>query len=192
MARRFVLAAHLMGVTPNILTMVGLLVTAIGAALVAGGYVIAGGCVIVAAALFDILDGAVARASGKVQRYGAFLDSTSDRYAEAFTFMGLLYYFTVRHGGGDTSNVGPMLIIAALAGSLLVSYVRARAQALGFACEGGLLARPERVVITAIGLIVPPLLIPALWVLALLTNITALQRIFQVWRQARHQLSAES
>jgi len=80
----------------------------------------------------------------------------------------------------------------ALGGSLLVSYVRARAQSLGFTCDGGLLARPERVVITVIGLVVPHLLIPALWVLAVLTNLTALQRIRLVWREARRAAPTDS
>ena len=78
-----------------------------------------------------------------------------------------------------------MLVIFALTGSLLVSYVRARAQSLGFTCDGGLLARPERVVITVIGLIVSPLLVWALWILAVMTNVTAVQRIFLVWQQSR-------
>jgi CDP-diacylglycerol--glycerol-3-phosphate 3-phosphatidyltransferase len=85
-----------------------------------------------------------------------------------------------------------MLVIVALGGSLLVSYVRARAQSLGFICDGGLLARPERVVITVAGLVVPILLIPALWVLAVLTNLTALQRIRLVWREARRSAPTDS
>ncbi len=85
-----------------------------------------------------------------------------------------------------------MLIIFALTGSLLVSYVRARAQSLGFDADGGVLARPERVVITVIGLIIGPLLIWALWILAILTNITALQRIYVVWQQSRRTAAADS
>jgi CDP-diacylglycerol--glycerol-3-phosphate 3-phosphatidyltransferase len=85
-----------------------------------------------------------------------------------------------------------MLVIVAMGGSLLVSYVRARAQSLGFSCDGGLLARPERVVITVAGLVVPALLIPALWVLAVLTNVTALQRIWLVWREARRVAPTDS
>jgi CDP-diacylglycerol--glycerol-3-phosphate 3-phosphatidyltransferase len=85
-----------------------------------------------------------------------------------------------------------MLVIVALGGSLLVSYVRARAQSLGFTCDGGLLARPERVVITVAGLVVPPLLIPALWVLAVLTNLSALQRIRLVWREDHRAVPSDS
>jgi len=89
-----------------------------------------------------------------------------DRYAEAMTSIALLYYF-IFHGH---HTLEPMLVVFALTGSLLVSYVRARAQSLGFNCDGGLLARPERVVITVIGLVIAPLLIWALWILAILTK----------------------
>jgi phosphatidylglycerophosphate synthase len=171
-----------MRLSPNTLTVTGLVVNAVSGALIATGRLIAGGVVLLLASVFDILDGAVARVTGKVYRYGAFLDSTTDRYAEGFTYMGLLWYYLF-HGH---HTVEPMLVIAALTGSLLVSYVRARAQSLGFVCDGGLLARPERVVFTVIGLLVPVLLTPVLWILALLTNLTAIQRIWFVWRQSRH------
>ena len=170
-----------LGLTPNVLTMLGLVVCAGAATLVALGYLTAGGLVLLVASLFDILDGAVARVTGRMQRYGAFLDSTTDRYAECFTYIALLYYFLLH----THSTVEPMLVTFALTGSLLVSYVRARAQSLGFDADGGLLARPERVVITVIGLVISPALFWALWVLAVLTNFTAVQRIWLVWQQAR-------
>src|SRR5438105_14893675 len=180
-ARQLVPLLRLLRVTPNMLTLVGLVISAGAGLLVAIGQLVPGGVVLLLAGAFDILDGAVARVTGKVYRYGAFLDSTTDRYAEGFTYMGLLWYFIFN--GHHT--VEPMLVIAALTGSLLVSYVRARAQSLGFVCDGGLLARPERVVFTVLGLLVPPLLLPILWILAVLTNITAVQRIWFVWRQSR-------
>jgi len=173
--------------TPNILTMLGLLICAGSAVLIALGFLLPGGLLLLIASGFDILDGALARVSGRDQRYGAFLDSTVDRYAEAMTSIALLAYFLF-HGH---HTLEPMLVVFALTGSLLVSYVRARAQSLGFNGDGGLLARPERVVITVIGLVIAPLLIWALWILAVLTNITAVQRIWVVWQQARH-LAAES
>ena len=182
-ARRLVPALRLLGLTPNTLTLVGLAICAVSAVLVATGLLIAGGITLLIASAFDILDGAVARVTGKVYRYGAFLDSTTDRYAESFTYIALLWYFTVQQPGHHV--IEPMLVIFALTGSLLVSYVRARAQSLGFTCDGGLLARPERVVITVIGLIVSPLLVWALWILAVMTNVTAVQRIFLVWQQSR-------
>jgi CDP-diacylglycerol--glycerol-3-phosphate 3-phosphatidyltransferase len=180
-ARRIVPALHALRLTPNILTMVGLCICAGSAVLIALGFLIPGGLLLLFASGFDILDGALARVTGREQRYGAFLDSTVDRYAEAITYIALLAYF-IFHGH---HTLEPMLIIFALTGSLLVSYVRARAQSLGFNGDGGWLARPERVVITVIGLVITPLLIWALWILAVLTNFTAIQRIWVVWQQAR-------
>jgi len=187
-ARRLVTAIHLRGITPNVLTLTGLAVTVAAAVLIGLGWLIPGGLVLLFAGLFDILDGAVARVTNRVGRYGAFLDSTTDRYAEVVTYAALLYHFISRSGG----ELPAMLVIVALGGSLLVSYVRARAQSLGFTCDGGLLARPERVVIIVAGLVVPPLLIPALWVLAVLTHLTALQRIRLVWREARQAVPSDS
>ena len=186
-ARGLVTVLRLRRVSPNALTITGLVVTVAAAVLIGLGWLIAGGVVLLLAGLFDILDGAVARVAHRVQRYGAFLDSTTDRYSEVVTYVALLYHFVSRGG----NQVPAMLVIIALSGSLLVSYVRARAQSLGFVCDGGVLARPERVVITVAGLVVPVLLIPALWVLALLTNVTALQRIWFVWRQARQAAPAK-
>ena len=186
-ARRLVTAFGLARVNPNTLTVIGLFINAVSGVLVAAGLLVLGGVVLLLASVFDILDGAVARVTGKVYRYGAFLDSTTDRYAEGFTYMGLLYYYLFN--GHHT--VEPMLVIASLTGSLLVSYVRARAQSLGFVCDGGILARPERVVIIVLGLLITPLLLPLLWVLAVLTNVTAVQRIWFVWRQSRQTATAD-
>jgi CDP-diacylglycerol---glycerol-3-phosphate 3-phosphatidyltransferase len=186
-ARRLVTAFGLERINPNTLTVIGLFINAVSGVLVAASFLVLGGVVLLLASVFDILDGAVARVTGKVYRYGAFLDSTTDRYAEGFTYMGLLYYYLFN--GHHT--VEPMLVIASLTGSLLVSYVRARAQSLGFVCDGGILARPERVVIIVLGLLVTPLLLPLLWVLAVLTNVTAVQRIWFVWRQSRQTAAAD-
>ncbi len=187
-ARRVVPALRVLRLTPNALTMVGLGICAGSAVLIALGYLLPGGLLLLVASGFDILDGALARVSGRELRYGAFLNSTVDRYAEAITYIALLYYF-IFHGH---HTLEPMLVIFALTGSLLVSYVRARAQSLGFNGDGGLLARPERVVITVVGLVIAPLLVWALWVLAVLTNITAMQRIWVVWQQSRRTPAADS
>ena len=187
-ARELVPALRALHLSPNALTIVGLVVCAASAVLVSLGYLVAGGIVLFVASAFDIFDGALARVTGKTQRYGAFLDSTVDRYAEAFTYIALLYHFLFR----GQATLEPMLVIVALTGSLLVSYVRARAQSLGFIVNGGLLARPERVVITVIGLIIAPLLVWALWVLAVLTNITVMQRIWLVWQQSRRTAAPDS
>jgi CDP-diacylglycerol--glycerol-3-phosphate 3-phosphatidyltransferase len=168
--------------------MLGLGICAGSSVLIALGFLLPGGLLLLFASGFDILDGALARVSGREQRYGAFLDSTVDRYAEAITYIALLSYF-IFHGH---HTLEPMLIVFALTGSLLVSYVRARAQSLGFNGDGGWLARPERVVITVIGLVIAPLLVWALWILAVLTNFTAVQRIWVVWQQARRAPTPES
>jgi CDP-diacylglycerol--glycerol-3-phosphate 3-phosphatidyltransferase len=180
--------------TPNMLTLFGLAVTIAGAALVAVGALFQGGIVLLFAGLFDIFDGALARAAGKVYRYGAFLDSTVDRYSEGAVYLGLLLFYLSRH-----LTLEPVLILAALAGSFLVSYVRARAQSLGFFCDVGILARPERVVIIVAGLLLYPITIfgqhrtldLALWILALGTNFTAVQRVWVVWQQNRAELRRE-
>ena len=186
-ARRVVPALRALRLTPNILTMVGLAICAGSAVFIALGFLLPGGLLLLFASGFDILDGALARVSGHEQSYGAFLDSTVDRYAEAITYIALLSYF-IFHGH---HTLEPMLIVFALTGSLLVSYVRARAHSLGFNGDGGWLARPERVVITVIGLVIAPLLVWALWILAVLTNVTAMQRIWVVWQQARRAAGTE-
>jgi len=180
-ARRVAVGLQALHLSANVLTVAGLAICAASAVLIALGDLLAGGIVLFVASVFDILDGAVAHVTGTTHRYGAFLDSTTDRYAEAFTYIALLYFFIVR----QHATLEPMLVIVSLTGSLLVSYTKARGQSLGFSVNGGLLARPERVVIIVIGLIVTPVLIWALWILAVLTNVTALQRIWLVWREAR-------
>ena len=181
-------------ITPNMLTLFGLLITGLGALLVATGQLLLGGLVLMIAGFFDIFDGALARASGKVYRYGAFLDSTVDRYSEGVVYLGILIYFLQHHDG-----LRPIIVLVALAGSFLVSYVRARAQSLGFTCDVGILARPERVVIIVAGLLLESIglrlgpwspLTVALLILAVGTNFTAVQRIWVVWQQNRAELRA--
>jgi CDP-diacylglycerol--glycerol-3-phosphate 3-phosphatidyltransferase len=164
------------GVTPNMLTVMGFVLTLGVACVIASGYERLGGVLVVAVGLFDMLDGAVARVRGLKTRFGGFLDSTLDRYSEAALLGGVLVLYP------DTQTA--VVIVAALAGSLLVSYTRARAEGLQppVDCEVGWLPRPQRVVLLAAGLITG-LVIPALWVLAVLTNVTALQRILHVRKQ---------
>ena len=186
-AQRLAAAPRLVNVSPNVITLVGLGTTLVAAVLIAINLLLPAGLVLVLAGSMDILDGAVARVAGRVQRYGAFLDSTADRYGEGAIYLGMLYLFLVRlHEDPQV-----FLIAAALLGSLLVSYVRARAQSLGFTCDGGWFARPERVVVTALGLVLGQLTI-VLWILAIATNVTAIQRIYLVWTQHRAQLTLES
>jgi len=185
-AERLMSAISRMPVTPNQITVVGTAITFLAALLVAMGQLRWGGVVLAIGGTFDILDGALARSTRRSYPYGAFLDSTLDRYSEGAMYIGLGAYFSTVGGA-----LGRWLVIAtaaALAGSFLVSYVRARAQSLGFTCETGLFARPERVVVTAVGLIFGGVVLyGVVFLLAILTNLTALQRIREVWLQGRAQ-----
>jgi len=185
-AERLMSAISRMPVTPNQITVVGTAITFLAALLVALGQLRWGGVVLAIGGTFDILDGALARSTRRSYPYGAFLDSTLDRYSEGAMYIGLGAYFSTVGG-----TLGRWLVIAtaaALAGSFLVSYVRARAQSLGFTCETGLFARPERVVVTVVGLIFGgAVLYGVVFLLAILTNLTALQRIREVWLQGRAQ-----
>lgn len=176
--------------TPNQVTVVGLGLTFVAAGLAAFGQLEWAGVVLIFAGTCDILDGALARLTNASYPYGAFLDSTLDRYSEGAIYVGLAAYFVTI--GGPLQRWLVLATLAALAGSFLVSYVRARAQSLGFTCKTGLFQRPERVVLTVIGLLFSGLfggyiLYGVMFLLAILTNITALQRIREVWLQGRAQ-----
>jgi len=186
------LAARLvgLGVTPNEVTVAGMVVTFFAAALAATGHLLPAGLVLAFSGTFDILDGALARASRLTYNYGAFLDSTVDRFSEGAIYIGIAAYFL--SGRGDLVQWQVLGALFALAGSFLVSYVRARAQSLGYKCDVGLFARPERVVFIVAGLILAGIgfTMVLTWViaaLAVLTNLTVLQRINEVWRQAREE-----
>ena len=172
--------------TPNQVTVVGLALTFLASALVAFGHLRWAGVVLIFAGTCDILDGALARSTKASYAYGAFLDSTLDRYSEGAVYLGLAAYFLSIDGPLQRWLV--LATLAALAGSFLVSYVRARAQSLGFTCKSGLFQRPERVVATVIGLLIGgPVLYAIVFLLAVVTNVTALQRIREVWLQGRAQ-----
>ena len=165
--------------TPNALTVIGLLLNCAVAGVLAGGYLRWGGLLVIIAGLFDLLDGAMARVTGQITRFGSFLDSTLDRYSEAVVFGGLLVYLL----STDDGEIGAVLVFVATVGALLISYARARAEAAGYAASVGLVARPERVILLAICLLIArPLW--ALWVLAITTHLTALIRILHVRRLA--------
>jgi CDP-diacylglycerol---glycerol-3-phosphate 3-phosphatidyltransferase len=164
------------GLTPNALTIIGLLLNCVVAAVLAFGSLFIGGLLVLAAGLFDLLDGAMARITGQETPFGSFLDSTLDRYSEVILYGGLLLYIL----STPDARIGAILIHLTICGSILVSYARARAEALGYKLQVGLLARPERIIILAAGLIVGHP-IWALWFLAIFTNITAVQRIYHLW-----------
>lgn len=167
--------------SPNVFTIAGLILNCVVAGVIASGNLVLSGVLLIGAGLFDMLDGAVARASNKITRFGGFLDSTLDRYSESVIYLGLLIYFQRFHAGESAIP----LVYATAIGSLMVSYARARAEAAGVGAEVGLFARPERVILLAVFLLVRrPLW--AVWILAILTNITAIQRIVHVWRVTRN------
>jgi CDP-diacylglycerol--glycerol-3-phosphate 3-phosphatidyltransferase len=169
-----------LGLSPNLLTVVGLLLNVAVAVVIALGQPQLGGVLLLVASAFDMLDGAVARATESVTRFGGFLDSTLDRYSEVVIFGGLLYYML----GTPDAEIASLLIFVSVTGSLLISYARARAESAGFGASVGLVARPERVVLLAICLLIgQPLW--ALWVLAVTTHLTALTRILHVWRMSQ-------
>lgn len=165
------------GATPNHLTVLGFAGNVGAGALAARGDFLAAGLVMLAASALDLLDGALARATGKASPFGAVLDSALDRLSEAAVLGGLVFYFASR---GDREEV--VLAFAALAGSLLVSYVKARAEAHGIELRDGLFTRAERVLLLGGGLIISQVRI-ALWVLAVMANLTAVQRLYIAWRR---------
>ncbi|MCL4367623.1 MAG: CDP-alcohol phosphatidyltransferase family protein [Actinobacteria bacterium] len=165
------------GLSPNAVTLVTLALNFGVAAVIATGNLLVGGILVLLVGALDSLDGALARVTGRATTFGAFLDSTLDRYSEAALFLGVIYHFR---------DEAPVVILAyiALVGSLLVSYARARALRWTDYCEVGWLARPERVVILGLGL-ATNLTLYALIVLAFFTHVTALQRILHVYRITR-------
>ncbi len=170
-----------LGITPNMLTLAGLVGHIFGAVLVGLGYLRAAGIVLLFLAPLDALDGSLARLRGEPSKFGAFIDSVIDRYSEMILFVGFLVYFLGRF---DQDMV--LWVFAAAAGSILVSYTRARGEALGYEVRRGFLTRFERYLI-----IIPTLILAlpkfGIIFIAIFANFTALQRFFHVWRQAQEQ-----
>jgi len=156
---------------PNHLTMCGLLVSACAGAAFVFGHVRLAGVLLILAGLFDLFDGSLARASGQATTFGAFLDSVIDRYSDIVVMLGIVVlYARMPHARGA------LLAMAGLAGSVMVSYTKARAESIGVTCNVGVMERPERLICLIAGALLG-LMEPALWVLAILANLTALQRI---------------
>jgi CDP-diacylglycerol---glycerol-3-phosphate 3-phosphatidyltransferase len=168
-----------LGVSPNGMTLLGLLGSLAGAVLLALGAISIGGLVILVSGSTDALDGTMARLRGQASRFGAFLDSTLDRVSELCLFSGLAIHFAL-----GNNILGVVLALAAAMGSILVSYEKARAEALGFDCKVGLLTRMERYLVLCPALILN-LPIVGLALVAVLGNFTALQRFAHVYRQSR-------
>ena len=170
-------------VTPNILTLANLALNIVAASVIATGQFLLGGVLILAAGVFDLLDGALARATKRTTKFGAVLDSTVDRISEAATLCGLLVWYVPQEGG----TLEIVLVLAVLIGSFLVSYIRARAEGLGWQCQVGLFTRAERVIVLAVGLLVSRIFVygvfVALCILAVFVFVTVVQRLVYVWKQ---------
>lgn len=167
-----------LGLTPNMVTMLGVLGNTLGAFYLARGEFLTGGILVAVMTPIDALDGTMARLRGDASDWGAYVDSVSDRYSELIIYGGLLYHFLTM---GDV--YGGMLTFCAAAGSVLVSYVKARAEGLGYEAKVGLLTRAERYLVLAPALVFNFVHI-GLAILAVFANITALQRVWYVRRHA--------
>ena len=187
-----------LGVHPHVISVIGLILSLVSAFIYSAGAFFPGAVVVAISGICDTLDGQLARETGKGSRFGAFFDSTLDRYSDTFIFIGLAWYFT-----GGTSFIqgrhaaliphspwAVFFVILAIAGSFMVSYSRARAEGLGLDCKVGLMQRPERITVLAVGTalgsipaIGPKLVIVTLFILAISTHFTAIQRILYIKNQ---------
>ncbi len=164
---------------PNFFTTIGFILSIISAYFFAIGYLRIAGALVLLAGTFDIIDGRVARATNRVTKFGALYDSTLDRYSEVIIFFGLAYYFV-----SQDMLITSVAVFVALGGSIMVSYVRARAEGLGFECNVGIMQRPERIVYLGLSSLAHKyLLILAILMIAILANYTAMQRLYYVWKK---------
>jgi CDP-diacylglycerol--glycerol-3-phosphate 3-phosphatidyltransferase len=174
------------GATPNELTIVGFLVSVGSAVTLAKGYFLTGGLLVIFAGTFDLLDGPLARAKGQSTKFGAMLDSTLDRLSEAAVFLGIVIYYANHNSTWETS-----LPYITFVGSVMVSYLRARAEGLGLRCEVGVFTRVERVIVLAVGLIigqwVGDAVLITLGILAALAFLTVVQRLIHVRQLTKKQ-----
>ena len=174
-----------LGVTPNMLTLLGFAGNVGAAVLAADGRFLAAGIVMLAFSALDFLDGSLARATGRATPFGSVFDATMDRLSEAAVLFGLLWFFSDRGAREEE-----LLIFAAVVASMMVSYLRARAEVIGLTLREGLFTRTERVLLLGGGLILHEaldenVLTPVLWALALTAGFTAVQRLAIVWLKTR-------
>jgi CDP-diacylglycerol--glycerol-3-phosphate 3-phosphatidyltransferase len=173
-----------LGITPNMMTMLGLIGNSVGAYFLARGEMLTGGVFVLLMTPIDALDGTMARLRGEPGDFGAFVDSVTDRYSELIIYGGLLYHYLEM---GEP--MGGLLVFGAAAGSVLVSYVKARAEGLGYGAKVGLLTRAERYLVLAPSLVFDQLFL-GLWIIAVFANFTALQRIWFVRKQAHEKMQS--
>ena len=173
---------HSVGLSPNAITLIGMTGMFIIGLFLAQGYFLAGGILMAVAGSFDALDGGLARLTNQVTKFGAFLDSTTDRWAEAAVYGGLLWWYI-----GQGAKLEAMLVYITIIGSLLVSYIRARAEAIDIECKVGIFTRFERLAVLGLGLLLEQTFFGQLQVtlilLAIISNFTAMQRLLHVYNQ---------
>jgi phosphatidylglycerophosphate synthase len=160
--------------SPNALSVTGFIVTVIAAFVIPHNIRLGGICILIGG-IFDVLDGMVARTTGRSTKFGAYLDSVLDRYSDAFIFLSIAWYLAA-HG----NHTGSFLSIGTLVGAFLISYARARAEGLGESCHTGIMERPERIILLIIATLTG-WIVPMLWIMLVLTHVTVLQRIYYVW-----------
>ncbi len=167
------------GISADVVTITGIAMSAVAAVAIGLGHLHVGLLFLILTGIPDALDGAVAKASGTASVRGAFFDSVSDRFTDALLFGGVAWYFA------DTrSDQTVMLPVAIMALAMLISYQRAKAESLGFDAKGGIMERAERFIVLGFGLLFSDILVGVLWVMLILTAITAVQRFVKVWKQA--------
>lgn len=165
------------GLKPNTITAIGLLLAVAVAYFSATGEFLVAGIILLVGAPLDVVDGSMARLQGEPSKFGGFVDSVTDRYSELFVLLGLLVYYVQQQ-----NVLACLLVFIAAAGSVMVSYTKARAESLGFSAKVGLLTRVERMIVMIVFLIIQ-LPIVALWIIAIGANFTAIQRILFVHKQ---------
>lgn len=168
------------GMTADQFTALGLAMAVATAVVIASGRLFLGAVLLVLSAIPDLLDGAVAKASGTASPRGAFFDSVADRVTDSLVLGGIAWHLAATEPGGRMM----LLPMAVLGTSTLISYQRAKAESLGYSAKGGLMERAERIAALCIGLAFSALLVPVLWLMLALTSVTAVQRFAKVWKQA--------
>ncbi len=182
-----------LGISPNAVSLAGLSLSLISGLVYASGAFFCAGVILILAGTCDVLDGQMARLTGKISLFGAFLDSAIDRFSELFIFLGLAWHFSRLSAENPESALGSvvvLILILALSGSFMVSYTRARAEGLGVECKVGWMQRPERLALLILGslfaglpVVGPSIMIGTILIIAVLGNYTAVQRIIYVKNQ---------
>lgn len=174
---------HRVGITADLLTVVGVLMAGGAAWAIGAGRLWLGFALMLAAAVPDLLDGPVAKAAGTTSKRGAFFDSSMDRVSDALIFIGIAWHLDVVEPG--RISILPMAIMAA---AMLTSYLRAKGELLGYDAKGGIMERAERYIAISVALVFNQILIPVLWIMFALICITVVQRFFKIWSQATDEM----